>query len=93
MFKRTMLLLLLAAAAFGQTFRGAIAGSVTDATGAALGGANVKAVNNDTGLAREVTATGNGEFTLQDLPLGKYSVSVSHPGFQTVRVDNVAVQV
>lgn len=89
----TVLLIALSTTAFCQTFRGAISGSVTDPSGAGLDGAAVKAENTSTGLVRNVTATANGEFNLQDLPLGKYTVTISHPGFQTVRVENVAVEV
>jgi carboxypeptidase family protein len=86
-------LLLAGLAAFGQTFRGAITGSVTDATGAVITGANVKAVSAATNLAREVATTATGDFALQDLPLGKYTLTISHAGFQTVQVDNVEVEV
>src|SRR5690349_20143674 len=86
-------LMTLALAALGQTFRGAISGSVTDVSGAVVSGATVKALSAATGLARESTTSASGEFVFQDLPLGKYSVTVSQPGFQTVRVDNVEVEV
>ncbi len=76
-----------------QTFRGAISGTVTDASGAVLSGAQIKIVNQGTGLVRELAATGAGDFTLQDLPVGKYTLTASHPGFQTVRVENIDVQV
>src|SRR4051794_33838774 len=76
----------LTVSAAAQTFRGAIAGTITDASGAALAGADIKALNEDTGLAREVTSGGSGEFAFQDLPLGKYTVTVSRAGFQTIRV-------
>jgi hypothetical protein len=88
-----VLLLAASLAVLGQTFRGAITGSVTDATGAVISGANVKAVSAATGLAREVATTATGDFAIQDLPLGKYTLTVSHGGFQTVQVDNVEVEV
>src|SRR5207244_5229228 len=87
------LLLIASLAAIGQTFRGAITGSVTDATGAVIGGAQVKALNAANGLVREVSTTTSGDFAFQDLPLGRYAVTISHTGFQTVRVDNVEVAV
>jgi len=77
----------------GQTFRGAISGTVSDPTGAVLSGAGIKATNEDTGLTREQTAGTNGDYAFQDLPLGKYTVAASQPGFQTVRVANVIVAV
>jgi len=77
----------------GQTFRGAITGSVADATGAVIPNATVKATNNATNLSREASTTVAGDFAFQDLPPGPYTLNVSHSGFQTVRVENVAVEV
>lgn len=79
--------------AYSQTFRGGIAGTVVDATGAAVGGVLVQAQNPATALQRQATTTSAGEFTFQDLPLGKYLVTASNPGFDTVKVENVAVEV
>jgi len=87
------LLILLCSAVTAQTFRGAISGTVTDQTGAALSGAALKVTNEETGLTREQTAGSNGDFAFQDLPLGKYTVAVSQTGFQTMRVANVIVAV
>jgi hypothetical protein len=53
----TGILTLFAAAAFSQTFRGDLAGVVTDPTGAALANAVVKVENPSTGLNRS-TVTG-----------------------------------
>jgi hypothetical protein len=66
-----------------QTFRGGVAGSVTDATGAAVASAAVKLVSPDTGLTREGVTSSTGEFVFQDLPLGRYDVTVTQPGFDT----------
>src|ERR1700732_212401 len=84
---------LLSSSAFTQTVRGGIAGSVTYATGAAIAGAEVQAVNTATQLRRDTATTGTGEFTFPDLPLRSYQVTVSHPGFDKVRAENVAVEV
>jgi hypothetical protein len=74
-----------------QTFRGGIAGTVTDTTGAAVAGVPVKLVSPDTGLTRESPASSTGEFVFQDLPLGKYDITVTQPGFDTVHVSGVVV--
>ena len=74
-----------------QTFRGGIAGTVTDATGAAAVGAAVKLVSPDTGLTREGNTSSTGEFVFQDLPLGKYDITVTVAGFDTVIVSGVVV--
>ena len=76
-----------------QTFRGAITGSVTDLTGAGIGEATVKAVNAATGLSREISTGATGDFAVQDLPPGSYTLSISRSGFQTVQVEHVEVEV
>ncbi len=86
-----VVVLLTGASIFGQTFRGGINGTVTDKTGAAIANASVTAVQVDTGVSHTATSTSAGEFLFQDLPLGTYSVTVSFPGFQTVKTVNIAV--
>jgi hypothetical protein len=90
--------LLLAAAlvcspAGAQTFRGTILGTVTDSTGAALPGAKVTIHNEATGLLRETKTTDDGSYTVPELPIGTYTVTVEKDGFQTVVVRDVRVDV
>src|SRR5579863_4228633 len=79
------------AAAYAQTFRGVINGTVSDASGAVVAGAAVKATNTATTVAITATTTSGGEFAFQDLPLGTYKVEVTAAGFRPVAVDNVTV--
>jgi hypothetical protein len=74
-----------------QTFRGAINGTVSDQTGAMVGGATVKAVDVGTGVVHTMESTSEGQFAFQDLPLGAYKITVSARGFREVSVDNVVV--
>ena len=76
-----------------QTFRGALSGTVTDPSGAALPEATVKLDNPATGSTRTITSSGNGEFFFADLPLGTYTLTVTHSGFEAKKVDNVEVAV
>src|ERR1700693_363920 len=82
---------LLVAAGYSQTFRGAINGTVSDPTGAMIAGATVKATNPATGISHDTTTTSDGQFSFQDLPLGSYKISVSAAGFNPATVDNVPV--
>jgi hypothetical protein len=82
---------LIAWSAYGQTFRGAINGTVTDPSGAAVAGAMVTATDTATNIAHNSTATSDGQFSFQDLPLGTYTVAVTASGFQTTTVSNVVV--
>jgi hypothetical protein len=86
-----LLLGLSAAALQAQTFRGTIAGTVTDTTGAAVPGAQVVAVETSTGAEHKMMSTGAGEFSFADLPLGAYTVTVTASGFGTSKIDKVPV--
>ena len=76
-----------------QTFRGSIAGTALDSSGAAVPEAEVRAVSDATGFSRATLTTSAGEFRIPDLPLGFYTVTVSRPGFQSTSVKAVEVAV
>jgi hypothetical protein len=82
-----------AVALAAQTFRGAVTGAVTDATGAAITGAQVKLESPATGLARATATNSQGQYLFPDLPVGSYTVSVSQSGFESKKIDSVEVAV
>lgn len=86
-----VVILLVAGFSQGQTFRGAINGTVVDPSGAVVAGAEVRVINSGTGVALSTASTSEGQFSFQDLPLGSYKLTVNAPGFQPVNVDNVSV--
>jgi len=75
----------------GQTFRGGITGTVADTSGGAMVGAIIKLVSPETNLTRQGITSSTGEFAFQDLPLGKYDITVEQSGFDTVHVSGVVV--
>ena len=77
------LFFLLASGAAAQTTTSTIEGKVTDATGAAVPGAEVRV--SGTTLASERTATTgtNGFYRITALPAGNYTLAISAPGFAT----------
>jgi outer membrane receptor protein involved in Fe transport len=79
----SLVLLVLAFSAIGQTESGQIAGTVLDATGATVGGAKVIVKSVETGLTRETTTNSAGIYTFSNLRPDAYEVSVSANGFQT----------
>lgn len=87
------LILLFAAVASAQTFRGTILGTVTDPNGALVAGAKVTAKNTSTGLERSTTTDDAGNYTVPELPIGPYEVRVEQTGFVTSVVSNVIVEV
>jgi len=86
-------LLLCSAALLAQTFRGTILGTVTDPGGAVIANAKVIAHNVNTGLERTTSTSDDGSYSIPELPIGTYTVSVSQSGFQTQITNNIAVNV
>src|SRR3989442_5269218 len=66
-----------------QSTTGTIQGTVTDANGAIVPGANVEIKNLDTNLLCTLTTDDGGRFVALALPPGPYSVTVSKQGFAT----------
>jgi len=88
-----VIVVLVVSAAAAQTFRGEITGTVSDASGAAVAGAEVKAVQTGTGLERTAVTDDSGNYTLPELPLGEYTVTVTKQGFRTHTTRAVTVSV
>jgi len=76
-----------------QTFRGTILGTVTDASGLPVTRATVAAKNKETGLERTTQSSEDGSYTLTELPIGTYTVTISQSGFQTSVASDVVVDV
>jgi len=76
-----------------QTFRGTILGTITDASGAVVPGATVKVHNLNTGLDRSTQTSADGSYSVAELPIGTYTVTVSQSGFQTSVTTGLAVDV
>ncbi len=70
---------------------GAISGTVTDPTGAVIANATIKVVSTDTNQTLVRQSTSAGDYDVTPLPPGKYSVTVSSPGFETFVQENVGV--
>ncbi len=83
-------LLLLSISAFAQFEKGTISGVVTDASGAVVVGAEVKATSASTGVVRTATTNDSGIYTLSNLTPGTYEVTVTQKGFGTYK-QSVAV--
>jgi len=88
-----VLALLCGSRAQAQTFRGTVLGTVTDSTGAAIAGATVTVKNTGTGLTRTVTTGEDGSYSVPELPIGNYSVTVERAGFKTAVVTGIVVEV
>ncbi|HWR34595.1 MAG TPA: TonB-dependent receptor [Clostridia bacterium] len=76
-----------------QSFRGSIAGTITDSSGAAVPGAEVRIISAGTGLSRLAQTGDTGYFTVTELPPGNYDISATKSGFRTQTLRGVAVTV
>src|ERR1022692_921984 len=75
--------LLAALSLSAQTFRGTILGTVTDPSGAVIPGVKVTVKNTGTGLERTTETSADGSYSLPELPIGTYTVTVVQSGFDT----------
>ncbi|HYL62191.1 MAG TPA: TonB-dependent receptor [Candidatus Methylomirabilis sp.] len=70
-----------------------VRGTVTDKTGAAVGGAQVTLVNAAQALQRETNTSPTGEYEFLALPPGTYAISISAAGFRKYESSNLQLLV
>jgi len=80
-------------AAFAQTDRGTITGTISDPAGAVVANAVVEAKNVATGAVYTAASSGTGNYTVAQLPAGNYELSVAVPGFKKYVRENLTVEV
>jgi hypothetical protein len=79
---------------FAQTAgTGALTGTVTDASGAAVAGAEIKVTSEATGEVRSVGSATNGNFSVPLLLPGLYRVEISKAGFKTSSNEHLRIAV
>src|SRR6185503_14472040 len=90
-----ILTLLIASSAGAQTqiTTGTIQGTVVDANGAVVPGANVEIKNLGTNFSRTLTTDDEGRFVAPLLQPGNYSVTVSKQGFSTAILERTTLTV
>jgi len=82
-------ILCLAAAGLAQVNRSGLAGTVTDTSGRLLPLTNVTVVENATGLRRQTVSDATGNYDIPQLPVGIYTVTFQHSGFQRLQFIDV----
>src|ERR1700722_14669117 len=80
-------------AMFGQQITGTLVGTVKDGQGAVINTATVKATNVDTEFTRSVPVNGYGEYRIDYLPVGKYTLEATANGFERSVQKNIALDV
>jgi hypothetical protein len=81
--------LFLAGLCFAQVDRSGLIGTVTDSSGHLLPQAHVTVVENATGLRRVTASDTAGIYSVPQLPVGNYTVTIEHPGFKKVEFVDV----
>jgi len=86
-----LLCLFLPLTAIAQTVTGTLQGTVSDANGAVVPGAESVLHNVDTGQERVLKTNSEGFYVASFLPLGRYEVTVSGAGFAKIVQGNVEI--
>ena len=76
-----------------QQTTGSIVGTVKDESGAVVPAATVKATNVETGFSRSAPTNGYGEYRIDYLPVGGYTVALEAAGFRRFVQTNIALNV
>ncbi len=76
----------------GQELHATLNGTATDASGAVIPNASVSIVQNEvSGQPRIVTTDARGNYTATDLPAGTYTVTVTAPGFEAYKAQDITL--
>jgi hypothetical protein len=76
-----------------QTTNGAILGTISDPSNAAVPGATVTIKSVETGAQQSATTDSNGGYNIPNLQVGHYAITVSRSGFKTAVLPSVELQV
>jgi len=87
------ILLLSSSLVLAQVDTGSILGTVTDASGAVIGGGTVTLTNEGTSASLSTTVGSDGGYKFTPVRIGSYRVTATSQGFQTTEQRNVAVNV
>jgi hypothetical protein len=75
-----------------QRTLGGITGTVTDSSGGVLPNTTVTLVGDQTQLTRTQKTNDSGAFDFVNLPIGTYTLTFSHDGFQTLKIPSITIQ-
>jgi hypothetical protein len=75
-----------------QQTLGSVNGVVTDSSGATISGAHVKVKNTGTNLEQEAVTKSDGSYSIVDLPIGAYTVTITKDGFKIENFTQILVR-
>jgi hypothetical protein len=85
-------LALTSSSAWTQVLYGSLSGNITDASGAAVPGAKIEAVNQSTGVSRTATTDDRGSYLFSDLQPGNYKISITSGSFAPVKQEGLIIE-
>ena len=89
----TALVAVVTVAAGAQTVTGSIRGLITDPSGAVVPGSEITATNVNTGVKTKTTTDKSGNYNIQTLSVGSYTVTATRQGFKTTSVGPIALEI
>jgi len=92
LFFSSLLFLVAAPSLQAQQTLGGITGTVADKTGSILPDTTVTIVGDQTSFTRTLKTNAQGSYDFVNLPIGTYTITFSHEGFQTQKVPSIVVQ-
>ncbi len=72
-----------------QVDRSGLAGTVTDSSGRLLPQAQITVIETSTGLRRQTVSNASGTYSVPQLPVGVYTVTIEHQGFRKLQFVDV----
>jgi len=88
-----LLVALFSVPVIAQSTNGSVVGQITDPTGAAVSDAKITLTSTTTGAVRVASATSTGEYSLDEVPIGTYTLQVASPSFRRFVATGVVVNV
>ena len=79
--------------AYAQAVNGTVVGTISDASGGLVAGAQVTPTDTGTGTSRTATTDANGYYAFPNSPPGTYQVKVQKEGFSSPQQGGVALLV
>ena len=70
---------------------GSINGTVVDGSKSAVADSKIVILNKANGYTRTISSNADGSFRFSRLPIGRYTITVTNPGFETRQVEDVQV--
>ena len=86
------LILVVPTSSRAQVLYGSVTGNVTDSKGDAVPDAKVEVLEIATGAMKSTTTDERGSYTMNDLKVGVYKITISRSGFKTELKDEVRVE-